>query len=381
MLTSLYIHIPFCLKKCLYCDFNSMADSSVTLEEYAGAVLKEMALRAERLPGPVTAPTLYFGGGTPSLMAPDLVARLIDACRRLFGLVHDAEVTLEANPGTLTFEKLRRYRQAGINRLSLGVQSFNDRYLSLLGRVHTSREASDAFVMGREAGFDNVGIDLIHSLPGESLTDWLDDLDRAVRLGPEHISAYGLTIEEGTPFHALEKNGELCLPTEDESARMFRQTMEFLAEKGYEQYEISNFSRPGFRSRHNRVYWRRGNYLGFGAGAHSFLTLSRFGTRWRNSLSPDAYRASIGSAVLPEEEAVFLTERDAMAEFFFLGLRMMEGVDLGQFYEEFSVAPDDVWPGVIPRLVARGLLQSFAGRLRLTEQGIILSNRVFLEFL
>lgn len=380
MLTALYIHFPFCLKKCLYCDFNSLADSTVTPEEYAAAVVKEMELRAEQFFGPITAPTLYFGGGTPSLMAPDLVATLIEVAQNLYGLTADAEITLEANPGTLTAAKLAGYRAAGVNRLSLGVQSFNDSFLKQLGRIHTGAEARDAFAMARDAGFGNIGIDLIHSLPGESSADWLDDLALVGSLKPEHISAYGLTIEEGTPFHDLEGKGLLRLPDDEEGALMLRQTPEFLRDKGYEQYEISNFALPGYRSRHNQVYWRRGNYLGFGAGAHSFLTLSGCGRRWRNILAPEAYQQAICRASLSEEDVTILGERDAMAEFLFLGLRLLEGVDRTLFRSEFGISLEDAYPGVLPALIVNGLLECPTGRLRLTGKGVIFSNRVFREF-
>ena len=378
---SLYIHFPFCVRKCLYCDFNSLADSPVNPAEYVAAVEREMGVRAERLTVPVTAPTLYFGGGTPSLMAPDLVARLIESATRLYGLADDAEITIEANPGTLTAAKLAGYRAAGVNRISLGVQSFNDTLLERLGRIHSAHEAVEAFAMAREAGFGNIGIDLIHSLPGETLAHWRADLARAVTLGPEHISAYGLTVEEGTPFHDLEREGRLLPPGEEESLEMFRQTAEFLRGREYEHYEISNFARPGFRSRHNQVYWRRGNYIGFGAGAHSFLGTSGCGVRWRNTLSPGAYRQVICRALLPEEELTTITERDAMAEFFFLGLRMLEGVDLELFRREFGLTAEDAYPGVLERLLAEGAVECPEGFLRLTETGLRLANQVFMRFI
>jgi oxygen-independent coproporphyrinogen-3 oxidase len=380
MQISLYIHFPFCLKKCLYCDFNSLAGSPVTAEEYVAAVVREMELRAERLDFPVTAPTLYFGGGTPSLMAPDLVARLIDSAHRLYGLTGDAEVTIEANPGTLTPAKLAGYRAAGVNRLSLGVQSFNDAMLGLLGRVHTVREALDAYSAARESGFDNISIDLIHSLPGETPEAWRDELVRAIDLRPEHISAYGLTVEEGTPFHALEKEGRLSLPDEDAEVVMFRDTEEFLDWAGYEHYEISSFALPGFRSRHNQVYWRRGNYLGFGAGAHSFLRVPGFGVRWRNTLSPETHGIAIAGGTLPEEELTSLAEGDAMAEFFFLGLRMQEGVELALFRTEFGRTVEEAYPGVLAKLFAEGLLESRQGQLRLTGRGLLVANQVLMRF-
>jgi len=381
MRTSLYIHFPFCLKKCLYCDFNSLAGSRITPDDYVDAVVREMELRAAGLDSPVTAATLYFGGGTPSLMEPELVELLIGTANKLYGLTDDAEVTIEANPGTLTAEKLAGYRSAGVNRLSLGVQSFDDAMLSLLGRVHTSRQVLDSFKEARAAGFTNIGIDLIHSLPGETPVDWRNELTQAVQLAPEHISAYGLTVEEGTPFHRMEREGRLHLPDEEVGAAMFRETGEFLEWAGYEHYEISNFALPGFRSRHNQVYWRRGNCLGFGAGAHSFLRAPAFGSRWRNALSPESYLRAVASSTLPEEELTFLTERDAMAEFFFLGLRMLDGVEPAEFRREFGCTVADAYPGEVERLAAEGLIECHGGFLRLSRRGVCLANQVFMRFI
>jgi putative oxygen-independent coproporphyrinogen III oxidase len=380
MQVSLYVHFPFCLRKCLYCDFNSLAGSPVMADEYAGAVLKEMDLCAGRLSAPVAAPTLYFGGGTPSLMAPRDVGGIVAAAVRLYNLADDAEITLEANPGTLTAKNLAGYRTAGVNRLSLGVQSFNDTFLRQLGRIHTARQAQDAFDLARRAGFANIGIDLIHTLPGESPAAWRDDLGRAIALGPEHISAYGLSVEEGTPFQELARKGELHLPDEEAGLTMFRETAEFLQEEGYEHYEISNFALPGCRSRHNQVYWRRRNYLGIGAGAHSFLRAPGFGTRWGNSPGPPDYMQSLDREMLPREELTHLTEREAMAEFFFLGLRMLEGVEPARFRREFAVDLDDAYPGVVSGLLAEGLLECRRNRLRLTGTGLVLANQVFLKF-
>lgn len=381
MRIALYIHFPFCVRKCLYCDFNSVADSRVAPVEYVAALLREMGLRRERLAGKATAATLYFGGGTPSLLEPRLVGQLVDAAARFFALDAAAEVTLEANPGTVDREKLVAYRLAGVNRLSLGVQSFDDGLLALLGRIHSAREARDAFAAARAAGLANIGIDLIHSLPGEDPAMWLTDLRQTVELGPEHISAYGLTVEEGTPFHAMERAGRLALPAEEEVAGMFEQTVEVLAGAGYEQYEISNFARPGWRSRHNQVYWRRGSYLGFGAGAHSFLADPPFGVRWHNPDTVERYLAAVGAGLLPDEEFSPVERRDAMAEKLFLGLRMLDGVDGGEFRREFGSTLEEAYPAEVPRLVGDGLLEQAGERLRLSRRGVILANQVFVKFL
>ncbi|RII28508.1 MAG: coproporphyrinogen III oxidase [Geobacter sp.] len=378
---SLYIHFPFCVRKCLYCDFNSLAGSPVTPEEYVMALVREMELRAATLTAPVTAPTLYLGGGTPSLMPPELVKRVIDGARKWYGLLSDAEVTIEANPGTVDRQKLAGYRAAGVNRLSLGVQSLDDAMLVRLGRVNSARQAVEAVVAARDAGFANLGIDLIHGLPGQTVVMWRDDLERVVALSPGHISAYGLSVEEGTPFHALASAGQLDLPDEEAAVEMLELTTDLLREAGYEQYEISNFARPGLRSRHNQVYWRRGEYLGFGAGAHSFLREGRWGRRWHNPDYPAAYLQALTEGLPPEEEPTTLGRHDAMAEFMFLGLRLLEGIDRSRFREEFGVRVDEAYGAEVASLTVSGLLELAGDRLRLTRTGLRLANQVFQAFI
>ncbi len=379
--TALYIHIPFCVRKCLYCAFTSTDDAPLVTEEYVALILREMEVRAGVLAHPLYATTLYMGGGTPSLLEPSLVGSIIESASRWFKLDPLAEITLEANPGTVTAASLAGYRAAGVNRLSLGVQSFDDRMLARLGRVHTAREAREAFVMARRAGFDNIGIDLIHGLPGQDINHWREQLRVAVELRPEHISAYGLTVEEGTPFARLENQGVLALPEEEDAAAMFEETAELLAPAGYGQYEIANFALPGRRSRHNQVYWCRGNYLGFGAGAHSFLREPYPGIRWRNPDDLGAYGCSLAEGVLPETDRTPLAEKDAMAEWLFLGLRMLEGVEEEQFRAEFGAPLAEVHGAAIERLCEAGLLVREGEHLRLTRRGVILSNRVFAAFL
>ncbi len=380
MQLSLYIHFPFCVKKCLYCDFDSIAGSPITPDEYIAAVAREMELRAAKLSGSVSSPTLYFGGGTPSLMPPQLVGRIIDAAARFYGLEANAEVTLEANPGTVTAEKLAGYRVAGVNRLSLGLQALDDRFLQRLGRVHSVDEAVAAYAWARKAGFSNIGIDLIHSLPGQNLAMWQETLETATRLAPEHISAYSLSVEEGTPFAAMEERGELPLPHEDEAAAMFEATRSLLIADGYEHYEISNFARPGFRSRHNQVYWRRGNYLGFGAGAHSFLREPGWGMRW---VSPRGHRSFLGAMekdCLQNEERQVLTQLEALSESLFLGLRLLDGIDIGQLRDEFGACLQDQYGKTIDDLLAKELLVSSGQRLALAPGAIVVANRIFSRF-
>ncbi|WP_306535406.1 radical SAM family heme chaperone HemW [Geobacter sp.] len=379
--TALYIHIPFCVRKCLYCAFTSTDDAPLGIEKYAALLLREMEVRAGVLAHPLGATTLYLGGGTPSLLEPSLVGNVIEEASRLFRLDPLAEITLEANPGTVTAASLAGYRAAGVNRLSLGVQSFDDRMLARLGRVHTAREAREAFALARRAGFDNIGIDLIHGLPGQDINHWREQLREVVKLRPDHISAYGLTVEEGTPFARLEDQGALMLPDEEVAAAMFEETAELLTAASYDQYEIANFALPGCRSRHNQVYWRRGNYLGFGAGAHSFLREPHPGIRWRNPDDLGTYGCSLAEGVLPEIDRTPLVQRDAMAEWLFLGLRMLEGVEEERFRAEFGASLAEVHGAALERLCAAGLLIREGEHLRLTRRGVILSNRVFGAFL
>lgn len=376
---ALYLHIPFCLRKCLYCDFASTADSTAPERDaYVSLLLKEMARRAADLPLPATAATLYFGGGTPSLLEPEQIARLIEAGRHHFALAPTAEITMEANPGTVTEERLAAFGRAGVNRLSLGVQSFDDGQLQRLGRLHDARQAGEAVAFARRAGFTNLGIDLMHGLPGQSLEQWRAELQAALALAPEHISAYGLTIEEGTPLARQEASGSLSLPDEELAAAMFDETIRVLTAAGYEHYEISNFARPGFRSRHNQVYWQREPYLGFGAAAHSFLRSPPFGVRFANPETVADYAASILAG--RPAEAVPLSREEAMSESLFLGLRLREGIDMQRFAEEFGIPLAAAYPAALPRLMETGLLIQDGHRLSLSPRGLLLANQVLLYF-
>ncbi|MBP1752110.1 MAG: coproporphyrinogen oxidase, anaerobic [Geobacteraceae bacterium] len=351
------------------------------MDDYAASLVREMRLCRKSLDVPLSAVTMFFGGGTPSLMDPVPLQKIIDEAAALFGLCSDAEITIEANPGTLTMEKLSGYRSCGANRLSLGVQSFNDSMLEKLGRVHTAGQAYEAFRSARKIGFANMGIDLINSLPGQTLPMWEDDLLAAVDLAPEHISVYGLTIEEGTPFAAMEENGTLSLPGEEESAVMYERASRVLGMSGYEHYEISNYARTGFRSRHNQVYWRRGNYLGFGAGAHSFMNQPGFGERWHNTPDLSTYMRDCGEGRLSWLEKHGVSLREAMAERLFLGLRMLDGVDLGAFRDEFGVSFEGAYPRQSSIMLGGGLLEICGARLKLSARGLLISNQVFMDFL
>jgi oxygen-independent coproporphyrinogen III oxidase len=340
-----------------------------------------MACRAATLAVPVTAVTLYLGGGTPSLMAAARTARLISHAAALFNLIPAAEVTLEANPGTVTRSSLARFRDAGVNRLSLGVQSFDDRLLEQLGRSHSSAQVRQAVAAARQAGFDNLGLDLIHSLPGQTLAQWHGELEQACALAPEHLSIYGLTIEPGTPFAQLEEAGELVLPDEEVSAEMYESAAKLLAAHGYEQYELANFAKPGHRSRHNSGYWQGRPYLGFGAGAHSLLPDSGYGVRCANRDQPEDYLAALAEKVSPVVESRQRSREDAMAEWFYLGLRMTDGVNLQHFRDEFGVSFAEVYGDACAALFRAGLLEIVDGFLRLPAKARVVSNQVFQRFI
>lgn len=381
MFTRLYLHIPFCRRKCPYCAFVSREVPAGVPGDYVELLLEEMRLARAETSGNAPLDSLYLGGGTPSLLTPGQVARLLDRATDLFGAVGRPEITIEANPGTVDRDLLAGFRAAGINRLSLGIQSFDDRMLSALGRLHSSQQARDALEAARRAGFDNIGIDLIHALPGQTAPMWRSDLEQALRLAPEHISVYGLTIEEGTSFALLDADGKLPREDDDGAADMFEMAGDLLAAGGYEHYEIANHALPGRRARHNSGYWRREGYLGLGAGAHSFLRGDGYGVRFSNPAKLEDYAAAIRRGVLPRLDPVALTREDALAEFMFLGLRMTEGVDRNEGVEEFGIAPVLTFERVVGKLVTQGLLESDGAAVRLTRRGMLLSNQVFSRFL
>jgi len=380
MFNRLYIHIPFCVEKCGYCAFVSARPQPGEIESYHELLLQEMRLAfANHESGPPL-DSIYFGGGTPSLLQPLQVSRIIDLAAELFSLSPQSEITLEANPGTIDRERLQDFRAAGVNRLSLGVQSFDDELLRRLGRVHDAAQARHAFREARLAGFGNIGIDLIHGLPGQTLPGWREELRNALALSPEHLSVYGLTVEEGTPFALRYPEESPDLPDDDRSAEMFETADTLLVEAGFEHYEIANYAREGFRSRHNSGYWRRDGYLGLGVAAHSLLRREH-GYRFSNYGTLEEYGRELASGRLPRRDQHLLTLEDAMAEFMFLGLRLADGVLADDFEREFGFPLWSVYGAVIDELLRIGLLQQEQGALRLTRRGLLLSNQVFARFL
>lgn len=364
----LYLHIPFCVKKCAYCDFLSApADESVQagyVEALKGEIRRQKALGADRR---VT--SVFIGGGTPSILEGTQTAELLESVYDSFRIDTHAEITIECNPGTLTKDKLSCYRRQGVNRLSIGLQSTDNRELKTLGRIHTYEEFLESFSLARETGFGNLNVDLMSALPGQTRESWQKTLKQVLALKPEHISAYSLIIEEGTPFYDRFGPGageEYLLPDEDTERQMYYDTRDMLKAEGYERYEISNYARPGFACRHNLGYWERREYLGLGLGASSLIG----GVRYQNHRKLSAYLAGDYS----HEEVQRLTRKEIQEETMFLGLRKTEGVPLT---EELS----KVYKEVFPELERQGLLLRENGRVRLTDLGIDVSNYVLAEFL
>jgi oxygen-independent coproporphyrinogen-3 oxidase len=368
-----YVHIPFCVAKCGYCDFASVPLAPGALEPYLDALVREIrgADEAGR-----RASTVFIGGGTPSLLSAGQLGAALDAVRAVFAVDADAEITLEANPGTLDGRRVSAWRALGINRLSLGVQSLDDGILARLGRRHAARDALDAYDLVRAAGFANVGLDLIHGLPAQTPAIWRRDLTRAVALGAEHLSLYALGVEEGTAFHRELQAGRLTLPGEEAAAEMIDTAAELTAAAGYEHYEISNWARPGFRCRHNLDCWSLREYRGFGAGAHSFLRAPR-ALRAANVRDPSTYARLMrarGDAVAMREEP---GPRQLAGEAAMLALRTSEGIDEASFAAAHGARWEELFAEAAVLGSERGWLEHAGGRRRLTRQGMLFSDALF----
>ena len=367
----LYVHIPFCVKKCDYCDFLSGPAGKERQREYFQSLGREIAAVPEFPDREIT--TVFIGGGTPSVPDPALMGAILDQIRNKFFMAPDAEITIEANPGTLYKEKLQEYRKHGVNRLSLGLQSPQNRELKILGRIHTWEEFLESFFMAREAGFSNINIDLMSAIPEQTYEDWEKNLRTVAELSPEHISAYSLIVEEGTPFWER----ELDLPDEDTEYRMYEDTAAILGEYGFHQYEISNYAKKGRECRHNKGYWQRTDYLGFGLGASSLYGKERFS----NTADRKKYLENSFSPELIREREPILSREDEMAEFMFLGLRMTEGVARTDFEQIFGCCIEQIYGDVLKKYESMGLLQEKNGRIFLSRAGIHVSNSVMADFL
>ena len=426
----IYIHIPFCLSKCGYCDFNSYSGMEGIINEYVEAIKKEISLIRYQPFGklragssafslqPYEVISIFFGGGTPTVLESGQLIEILESCKESFNLKsdlplvpslrrrgrgrsHNAEITIEANPETFTADKLRELRKGGFNRISIGVQSFNDRFLKKLGRIHDSKKAYQGILSARDAGFENISIDLMFGIPDETLSDWESDIKAAIELKPEHISTYNLTIERGTQFWS-ETQAKACgyrLPDEDKQLEMYEKGIELLIKSGYEHYEISNFAKAcsersesnGKKCMHNQIYWQNEEYLGIGAGAYSYINGER---RW-NIKSPVEYmkRVEIASA-LPRndihsafslqpliEGSEKLDGNKVMGETVMMGLRMLEGINLQNFKKRFGVEIQSTFSDVISRLLSNNLIIFDNGNLKLTHKGLLFYNDVSAEFL
>lgn len=371
---ALYIHVPFCRQKCRYCSFVSYEHREADIPRYLDALKKELEQRA----GGERISSLYFGGGTPSLLPAAYLGDIIAAVRSLFAVDEDAEITIEANPGTINQTYLTSIREPGVNRLSLGVQSLNDRELGLLGRIHTADEAIGAVKLARRAGFDNLNLDLIYGLPGQSLQDWQMTLSRALDMTPEHLSLYALTLEPGTPLHqAIESNAVPAIEP-DMSADQYELAEDLLGRCGYRHYEISNWAKPGKECRHNLTYWRNQPYLGAGVAAHSYLC----GHRLANTASLDKYLAGLsGQAPLPPEMDETISPELELAETVILGLRRCEGIDINAISHDLGIDAGTRYQKPLEEMTVAGLLEQAGGHTRLTRRGRLLGNEVFWRFL
>lgn len=378
---SLYLHIPFCHTRCHYCDFNTYAGILPLREPYVQALLKEIAQAGSlaRLSdgGTRRAPTIFFGGGTPSLLQAEQVARLLAGCRLAFAVDEDAEITLEANPGTLDLPHLQELRATGITRLSLGAQSFDAGLLQALGRIHSPQEICQAVHLARQAGFRSLNLDCMFGLPDQSMQHWQQTLDQALRLSPEHLSLYSLIIEEGTPFFTWVHEGQITPGDEDLCADMYEYARERLQAEGYEHYEISNWARAGHQCQHNLTYWWNLPYIGLGAGAHSFFA----GTRFSATREPLEYIRQLARGQRPLAERTEVSRQEEMTETAFLGLRLLSGLHLPTFAQRFGESLSDFVGQRLSRVEEAGLLTRTPDWLRLSERGLLLGNEVFFRLL
>lgn len=380
---SLYIHIPYCVSKCPYCDFNSHVVAAIPEQSYTDALLRELEHYGDSAEWRGrTAQSIFFGGGTPSTFKPESIGKLLAWAAAAFPIDADCEITLEANPGTVDSEKFFGYRDAGINRISVGVQSFQPKLLEFLGRIHSADEAKRALDTVKRAGFENFSLDLIYANPAQTLTDLETDLNLALEIQPPHLSAYNLTFEEGTPFHHEFRAGKMESLGEDEEIAMAELIERKLERAGFRRYEISNYARPECHSRHNVNYWRGGDYLGLGAGAHSYWRNADgvTGKRWSNEKNPARYMAQVNQTADAVVEREDIGRDKAIGECLFLGLRLTEGVATKAFYKRFGKFPWELYPR-IKDWIEGDLLAVKQGHLRLTKKGLMVANSIFVEFM
>ncbi len=377
----IYIHIPFCVRKCAYCDFLSGPAGNETIELYVEKLIEEICAHGVcDSNGKKIVTTIFFGGGTPSVLSGEQMQRIMSAIQDVFVVDVNAEISMEANPGTVTKEKLESYKQAGINRISFGLQSANNEELKLLGRIHTWEEFLESFQLARESGFDNINVDLISAIPKQTVESWESSVSQVISLNPEHISAYSLIIEEGTPFfeqYGEGTEGESLLPSEEDEREMYHRTEELLEEAGYHRYEISNYAKAGRECQHNLGYWERKNYLGIGLGASGLID----NVRYQNTDDLEYYIQHASKLSKIQEDREVLSRTEQMEEFIFLGLRKMQGISVKEFENVFDNSLEECYGEGIRRMCDEKLLTMEDGFLKLTKKGIDISNYVFAEIL
>lgn len=373
---SLYIHFPFCIKKCNYCDFASFPLNEPEKSLYIRALQSEISLFMDHFPDSrIRVETMYFGGGTPSLLSPQELEEILSHLSKYFDFSSISEFTIEANPETVIKNKFIEFRRMGINRVSVGAQSFNENTLKLLGRVHNAAKIYKSFEILRDAGFSNINVDLMFSLPNETLSELMYSLKEAVGLAPEHVSFYSLVLERGTPLFQASK--KMNLPNEEESREQYLNGIQFLAENCYSQYEISNFAKTGFECKHNLSYWESRPYLGFGVSAGSFLARRR----WKNVSNLESYFSHLNKKELPISFKEFLKGKMQKGEFLIMALRLTEGFDVSLYYNRFGVLPDEAFKDEINFLRSKRFLSADKTRIKLTQKGLLVANRVLEYFI
>lgn len=373
---SLYIHIPFCAKKCLYCDFPSWQGCESYFEDYTESLLNEIK-NGERIYSDYDISTIFIGGGTPTVLSPKLLGKITDAVLERYNVESNAEITSEANPGTVDGYKLKEMKAMGINRLSFGVQAWQNNILKALGRIHDRETFLKNLDEAKNAGFENINCDLMFSLPNQTFKDWMETLENFSKLDIQHISAYSLIVEDGTPFKKMQEEGRLLLPDEETDRKMYSAANEILAKNGFERYEISNFAKKGFESRHNITYWETRPYIGFGLGSHSYFQ----GERYNNTYDLKEYIAANGDAKKLRENKEILTDKEKEEEFMFMGLRMKKGISTDEFSRRFGRDIYSVYGEKIEELLDEKLIEKKENRIMLTERGTDVSNIVFERFI
>lgn len=372
-IVGLYIHIPFCMRKCLYCDFNSYSNKDIYESSYIEALIKE--LRSYLDAQEYRFKTVFIGGGTPTIINPENIAKIMKTIEN--NIEKDAEITIECNPGTIDKNKVAVYKAVGINRVSIGLQAWQDDLLKTIGRIHKREDFLNTFMLFRDQGFNNINVDLMFSLPGQTMDMWLETLENVCRLGVEHISCYSLIVEEGTPMHRLIQSGELKIPDEDIDRDMYRLAKNTLEGYGLEQYEISNFSKKGFCCAHNLIYWRNEEYLGVGAGSHSKIDNKRF---W-NYGDLSTYIDRLKNGKMPIEDSETINFDEELWETIILGLRLNSGLNISEINDKYNINFLKRYEDTINKLEADLLMIKDGNSIRLTDRGRDLSNRVFIEFM